>query len=180
MKHNILEKTKALFDKIKNLKHIKVIAVVILGLLLVGCYYLSIDNYQENTTSTEKIDNSTQNFSSSAEYTSYLENKLKSVISSLKGVGETEVVITLEKGFEYIYQTKDETKTLSNGTSLTTSEIVLVDGQPLIIEEIYPVVKGVIVIAQGSDNVATKLDIINIIQTVIEIDASKISIKQGK
>ena len=180
MKIKIIEKAKALAEKIKKIKHIKIIAAVVAGLLLISCYYISIDNSSKTTNEIEKIDNSNQKFSTSTEYTQYLENKLKSVISSLKGVGETEVVITLEKGFEYIYQTQDETKTLSNGTSLTTSNIVLVDGQPLITEEIYPVVKGVVVIAQGSDNVATKLDIINIIQTVIEIDVSRISINQGK
>lgn len=180
MKINIVEKIKIIVEKLKNVRHIKVITAIIVGLLFVGCYYISLTPSRETSTSIDKIDNSNQNFSSSSEYTHYLENKLKSVISSLKGVGETEVVITLEKGFEYIYQTEDETKTLSNGTSLTTSNIVLVDGQPLITKEIYPIVKGVVVIAQGIDNVATRLDIVNIIQTVIEIDASKISIKQGK
>lgn len=180
MSINLKEKLNCFLSKLKGIKHIKIYVAVILALLALGFYYLSLDRQNSSNGNADKIDNSDQNFSTSAEYATFIENKLESVISSLKGVGETEVVITLEKGFEYVYQTEEETKTLSNGTTLTSSSIVLIDGQPLVIQEIYPTVKGIIVIAQGSDNVSTRLDIINLIQTVIEIDTNKINIIQGK
>ena len=50
----------------------------------------------------------------------------------------------------------------------------------MIIEEIYPVIKGIVVIAEGSSDVAIRLDIINLIQTMIDINTSQIKIMEGK
>ena len=126
------------------------------------------------------IDNNCTEFSSSGEYVTYLENKLESVISSLNGVGNVQVIVSLEKGFEYIYQTEEETRTLTNGTSVTNTKVVLVDGKPIIIEEIYPVIEGIVIVAQGSQNVAVRMDIISLIQTIIDLDTSQIKILEGK
>ena len=179
MSINFKEKFKLLFEKIKKIKHIKLIGAIAIALVFVLIY---LSNISETSTKiqTDEVDNNRTEFATSKEYTDYLENKLESVITSLKGVGETEVVITLEKGFEYIYQTEEETKTTSNGTSLTTSTVVLVDGKPIILEEIYPVIKGIVIIAQGSSNVSVKMDILSVVQTVIDIDTSQIKIMEGK
>jgi stage III sporulation protein AG len=56
----------------------------------------------------------------------------------------------------------------------------MVDGEPVIKEEIYPVVKGIVVVASGADDISVKLNILSIIQTVIEVDNSKINIFAGK
>ena len=181
MKVDFKEKLKTLYERIKKVKHIEIYLAVGLA-LIVGCiYFISISSSKkvENDTKTQ-IDNISANFQTSGEYIDYLENKLENVITRVKGVGDTDVVITLEKGFEYIYATEEETKTTSNGTSVKSSSIVMVDGQPVIKEEIYPVVKGIVVIADGAEDVSVKMNILSIIQTVIEIDTSKINIMAGK
>lgn len=178
MINKIKEKGQALIIKLKTIKRLPLYIAVGIACLLVALYLGSISSKKE--ASSQVDDNIRTDFSSSAEYTAYLENKLENVITSLKGVGETEVVITLEKGFEYSYQTEEETRTSANGTSITTSNLVLVDGQPVIIEEIYPVIKGIVVIAEGSSDVAIRLDIINLIQTMIDINTSQIKIMEGK
>ena len=171
------EKFKNLFEKIKKIKHIQIYLVVGLAILMVGVYISTLSKKKETKDST--IDNSCSEFSTSAEYVTYLENKLENVITSIKGVGQAEVIITLEKGFEYIYQTEEETRSTSNGTSITTTEVVMVDGKPIIKEEIYPIVKGIVVVAKGSSDVAIRLDIQSVIQTVIDIDGSQIKIMEG-
>ena len=47
-------------------------------------------------------------------------------------------------------------------------------------EEIYPVIKGIVVVADGADDIGTKMNIMTVLQTVIDIDNSKINIVSGK
>ena len=89
-----------------------------------------------------------------------MENKLKNVISKISGVGEANVIITLESGFTYEYATDTETKTITSGgteTTLTTQTVILVNGQPVVVKQIYPVVKGVVIVAKGAENFAVKM-----------------------
>ncbi len=173
------EKFRMLFEKIKKVKHIEIYIAVGLALLVAIIYFSCIGGKSKPNNSTTKIDNVNANFSTSGEYIDYLENKLENVITKVKGAGDVEVIVTLEKGFEYVYVTEEETRTTSNGTTITTTSVVMVNGQPVIKEEIYPVVGGIAVIASGADNLSVKMNILSIIQTVIEIDNSKINIYKG-
>ena len=176
---NLKEKLKALFEKIKKVKHFQIYLALGVALLAV-CGYFLITSKSSKTEGEISIDNNRTEFSSSAEYIDYLENKLENVITSLKGVGQAQVVVTLEKGFEYIYQTEEEVRSSSSGTSITTTNVVMVDGKPVIKEEIYPIIKGIVVIAEGSEDIAVRLNILSLIQTVIEVDNSQINIMAGK
>ena len=185
MTSKIKDKFRVLYDRIKKVKHIEIYIAVALAVIIAVIYFSSIASIVQHGQSrrfkveNNKIDNISSNFSTSGEYIDYLENKLENVITKVKGAGNVEVVVTLEKGFEYIYLTEEETRNTSNGTVITTSTIVLVNGKPVIIEEIYPVVKGIVVISSGAKDISVKMDILSIIQTVVEIDNSKINIYSG-
>lgn len=179
MKVDFKEKLKGLYQRIKKVKHIEIYFAVGLALIVGAIYFISVSPNTKTKESKVQIDNISTKFESSGEYIDYLENKLESVITRVKGVDNVDVILTLEKGFEYIYATEEETKTTSNGTSVTSSSIVMVNGQPVIKEEIYPVVKGIVVIAYGTEDVSVKMNIISIIQTVIEVDNSRINIMAG-
>lgn len=180
MMDNIKEKITKLFVKIKNVKHFEIYLAVGLAVLFAFVYFVIISPKDKTSSSQEtQIDIKNENSLTSSEYTAYLENKLENVITSVKGVGDAKVMVTLEKGFEYVYVTEEETKTSSNGTSITSVSIVMVDGQPVIKEEIFPVVKGIVVVADGVDNVGVRMNILSIIQTVIEVDNSQINIFMG-
>ena len=180
MMDNIKNKINAFYLKLKKIKHIEMYLAIGLAVLIAVVYFALIVPKDKSTqTENTKIDITSENFSSSSEYTSYIENKLENVITSVKGVENAKVVVTLEKGFEYIYVTDEEIKTTSNGTTVTTISVVMVDGQPVVKEEIYPVVKGIVVIAGGAEDVGVRMNILSIIQTVIDIDNSKINILAG-
>ena len=182
MMNSFIEKIKCLFVKIKKVKHIEVyIAVGCVAMLAIVYFAFAspIKKTEDLKTDTEN-DIVCGNISSSSEYTTYLENKLENVISSIKGVEDAKVVVSLEKGFEYVYATEEETKTSSNGTSITKLSIVMVDGKPVIKEEVYPVIKGVVVVASGVEDVGVRMNVLSIIQTIIEVDNSKINILASK
>ncbi len=179
MTSKIKDKFRVLYERIKKVKHIEIYLAVGLALIVAIIYFSCLKPSSSKTTESNKIDNVNTNFSTSSEYIGYIENKLENVITKVKGAGNVEVVVTLEKGFEYIYATEEETRTTSNGTTITTSSIVMVNGQPVIKEEIYPVIKGIVVISSGAKDVSVRMNILSIIQTVIDLDNSKINIYAG-
>lgn len=178
---NLKTKLSAFFEKLKKLKRKEVLIAVGLAVILAIAYFaFLVPKSSEKPSQAPQNDITSQTFSSSSEYTEYLENKLENVITSVKGAGDVKVILSLEKGFEYIYATEEETKTTSNGTSITTVSILMVDGQPVIKEEIYPLVGGVVVIASGAEDVGVRMNILSIIQTVVKVDNSKINILDGE
>lgn len=179
MTSKIKDKFRILFERIKKVKHFEIYIAVGLAIIIAVMYFSFLKAPSQNKDTNNKIDNVSSNFSSSGEYIDYLENKLENVITLVKGAGNVEVVVTLEKGFEYVYATEEETRTTANGTTITTSNIVMVNGKPVIKEEIYPVVQGIVIVASGANNVSVKMDILSIVQTVIEIENSKINIYAG-
>lgn len=181
MKLKIENKLNLLWQKIKKIKHIEIYFVVFLIALASFIYFSSINglSLKGKSSSSTKNDKVNIEFSSSAEYTAYIENKLESVLTNVKNVGNVEVMASLEKGFEYIYVTEEKVSTTSNGTSITSVEVVMVDGKPVLKEEIYPIFKGIVVVASGASDMTVKMNILSLIQTVIDIDNSKINILVG-
>ena len=165
---------KVLYEKIKKVKHIEIYIAIGLALLLAIIYFSSLRTPKENQTTQD--DNLSINISSSQEYVANLENKLENVLAKVKGAGEVNVIVTLEKGFEYIYVTDEEIRTTSDGTTVTTINVIMVDGEPVLKEEIYPVIGGIVVVADGASDVSVKLNMISIIQTITNIDNTKINI----
>lgn len=179
MNNDFKQKFKALYEKIKKVKHIEIYLAVGLAIIIAIIYFASLKPTSQNDSSTQD-DNINLNFSSSQEYITYIENKLENVLANVKDVGQVNVLVTLEKGFEYIYVTEEETRTTSNGTIITSTTVIMVDGNPVLQEEIYPVIGGIVVVAEGANSISVKLNIIQIIQTVIDIDSSKINVVEGK
>ena len=120
---------------------------------------------------------------SNVEYAKIMEDKLKNLIGKIDGITDVEVMVSVSGG-QVIIASNDETKTTKNtkGEEITTVSaspvIVQQNGvdNPLIIGEISPEIKGVVVVSRCAKDVKIKLNIINVIQTLLDIDESKIVI----
>ena len=163
--------------KIKSVKHIEIIIAVVVALLVCLIYFSFFGGSKKND---DKISqNSTDEYSTITEYVDMLENKLCNVLSKISGVGNVNVIITVQSGFSYEYATDTETKTSVSGsteTTITTQTVILVSGEPLISREIYPTIKGVVVVAEGAENIAVKLNILTAVETVLDVDENNITI----
>ena len=177
MMDNFKNKFKSLYQKIKKVKHIEIYLAVGLALILAIIYFSSLPKNSSNDAT--QNDNLSINYSSSQEYVDYLENKLENVLARVEGAGEVNVIVTLNKGFEYIFVTEEEIRTTSNGTTITTNNVVMVDGEPVLQEEIYPQISGIVVVTEGGDDVNVKLNMLSILQTITELNTSKINIIKG-
>lgn len=163
-------KLKDIWSKLKSIKHIEIYLALIVGLVVCVIYFSAFTNKSDTQ---EEV--STGNYTNGVEYVDYLENKLCNVLSNITGVGKVSAIITIENDFSYVYATDKETN--QNGdTSVTTETTILVNGEPVIVNKIYPTIKGVVIVASGSENFAVKMDILNAVQTLLEIDAEDITI----
>lgn len=172
------EKLMLLWDRLKKIKHIGLYLALLLAVIVVGIYFMALSSSKEENPSTN-LDTNIQTFSSSSEYITWLENKLENVLGKVKGAGNVEIILTLDKGFEYVYATEEEIKELASGGSVTTTKVVLVNGQPVLEEEIFPSIKGIVVVSQGAQDVTVRLNLLSALQTVVNVDNSKITILEG-
>ena len=121
-----------------------------------------------------------------------LEAKLANLLSQMKGAGEVAVSITLETGAtqEYAKNIVRESKTIqekdtSGGNRSTTetkeTESILVGKEngadrPVMVREHRPVVKGVLVIAEGAGDSQIKAQLTKAIEASLGIPSYKITV----
>lgn len=125
-------------------------------------------------------------------YTAYLEKKLEGILSSMDGVGEVEVMLTMESSEELVVE-KDEPVSRSNTnetdsaggnrviTSLETSETTIyrTDGNasdPFVVKTLVPRVEGVLVVAEGAGRGSIDKNITEIVQALFGVEAHKVKV----
>lgn len=139
----------------------------------------------QNGTNTTSYDSNT--------YISELEGRLENILRKVNGIGEVEVMITLKASKQKIplkdvpFTQEGLNEIDGEGGSRTNNSIrkeestVLVtdeDGstQPYILQEVEPEVEGILVIAEGGDNVMVIKDIIDAAEVLFDIPAHKVKV----
>lgn len=145
----------------------------------------STTNHSQRDTSVEKI----SEISEKDEYIEGLENKLEQTIGGMEGAGKVLVMITLKDSGEKIldknqpYESnsevrKEEGVDVQQSSIKNDQETVLVDEEgntkPIVIQELYPDIEGVVVVCEGGDNSLLSLQIKEVVQALFSIDAHKI------
>lgn len=162
-------------QRIKNIKHIEIIAVLIVIAIIVVAY-----------TYTVKGKNVTDTVGTSE--TETLTAELTNILKKIDGVGDVEILILYNGGkqLEIASKTEKHTDVEVNGdrTTTTTNESsvpVIVDGdKPLIIGEKRAVIDGVIVVADGGGDNAIKVQIMQALSKLLKIDFDKVQVFKAK
>ena len=125
------------------------------------------------------------------EYAAYLEGKLKKMLESVQGVGEVEVMITLESSEERIVekdmtaersQTEEQdsaggTRTVSSSnTGYQTVYQEGSQGSPFVVKTITPKVEGVLVVAEGAGKGNMTGEITQVVQALFGVEAHKVKV----
>ena len=120
-----------------------------------------------------------------------LEDRLQTVLSSIRGAGRVEVMITYETGPELVTamskdtnsnksQSVDEGKQSSTEQQTESQKPATVSGsggtEPIVLTEKQPAVRGVIVVAEGAANIAVRMDLQRAVQTVLSVPLSSIEV----
>jgi stage III sporulation protein AG len=142
---------------------------------------------QENTTNIQQTSNINTD-----DYEQTAENKLKSVLEDIEGVGKVKVMLTIEGSEEQVpaVNINDSTSTTkekdnTGGARETTqknngSTIVFAnDGtknQPLIIKTYKPKIVGVVVVAEGAKEKYIQLQVIQAVTRLYNLTPDKVSV----
>ncbi len=140
---------------------------------------------------TSKTDDKTKTAPTNTEYAvseRELERRLESILSSISGAGNVRVMITYDTTSQMVPALSTDTQKngsesndgLNSYSQAESSSPATVSGSggnsPIIITEILPKIRGVIVIAEGAANISIRLNLQYAVQTVLGIDASCVEV----
>jgi stage III sporulation protein AG len=151
-------------DFVKKNKLISYLIAIFIAILLSIILFSGI-NSTKNTN--EQLDN--------IEYVETLETRLSDALSSVLGAGKVKVVITVESGMETVLATKVSINQ-NNGVVERKEEPITVNGKTVVIKENYPKITGVLIVAQGADNISVKTKILNATVSLLDINVNDIEI----
>lgn len=185
---------KGFFQKIaENEKYMKIIiAVGIIGIILIF-----VSGYFKSSSSNTSTSTVSQTAVSVEQYTKQLEISLTDIVNGIEGAGTAKVLVTLEKGTQYVYATEEKKSTQTTedkSTSTTTKNqennndetryIIVKDpngGQKaLAVTEVQPVVKGVVVVCEGGNNPTVQQHVIDAITTALNISSARVCVIKSK
>ena len=177
---NALKKLHGLNAKKKT----QYLAVLLVVAIILAIYFSSLD-----TSGTKKTDDKAEagapaeTISSDTE----MEDRLKRVLSKVDGVGDVDVIINYESTAERIPAfsedrqiSKSDSQDTSSETTSEKSDIATVQGngasEALIVKENQPEVRGVIVVAQGAEDISVRMNLLNAVTTLLNVSADKVEI----
>ncbi len=169
--------------------------IVLVGLLGMALILISqLTSTKDRTLKTQpEPDPQTAQFTIE-QYTADMENKLQKLITTIEGVGEAQVMVTLEHGIEYVYAQEEKTsldKSLEPGLGEQAakevmrqdvqSSYVLVDTeygkkQALVKTQLQPKVQGVVIVCQGADSIQVQNDLIHVVTTALHIPTPRVCV----
>lgn len=198
---DILKRLKEMLEGKSRKKLVEnAVIIIIIGIIVIiaAGTFLSGDKNTADTGNTTAGQESTQVAALTQPRTEdSIEDELAAILSKVQGVGRVDVMITYVSGKENIpaYDTKKsesstDEKDSGGGTRSIDqgdydSSVVYEDRQgggksPVILKELQPVVKGVVVVADGAGSPEVKERILNAVQVLVDIPVHKIQVIQMK
>lgn len=150
-----------MWDKLKNDKYLKDLLIKLITVLFVAAIALLLfDVLTQNKDGRRQIVDMNGGSEFSQQDSSALvteeEQRLEKILSEMKGVGETKVMIT--------YRRSEETASVFSQNSSNSD----------------PFVEGVIVISEGASDMIVKNDIINAVSALFDIPAANVMVFEKK
>ncbi|MBF8982657.1 stage III sporulation protein AG [Lutibacter sp. B2] len=187
---NIFEKLKEILSNKEEKKLINnlMIIVLICTIGLITWDTFSSQKKISNVGTSDKAQEDSNEYNNG--YQSQTEAQLKKILSQIKGVGEVDVMITYETSAEVvpaINVTKSsqltEEKDAQGGVRTTTQEdssqnIVTTNQKNdlIVIKEIKPDIKGVVIVAKGASDIGVKNELIEAVRTIFQIPSFKVMV----
>ncbi len=128
-------------DKGRNI--LIIVAIIVIGLIFITGMF---DN--EKSTVEDSL--------STSQYKTSLESEIQTMVDSIEGIGQSEVLLTIDCSYEYVYL--DDGKTLQK-----------------IIE---PTIRGVAVVCEGADSAVVCAEITDLLTTLLNIPSNKVCISK--
>lgn len=188
-KESLLQKL-PFFKKLKSIKNIEIVVAILIISLMFLIYFSTLgkDGDTSNKSSASVTD---IQYTSASQYVKELEARLENTLSKIQGAGQVSVVITISSSSELIIaktiETNKKTDTSTqNGVTTKTENVeiiekpIIIDGkngdEPIVLLEVMPKISGIVVVAEGANDVNVKLNILKAIQALLTIPNGNIEI----
>lgn len=177
-------------NKKSNLINLTIIALIAILIVIGTNIFKSSGSAQENEVDkNQQVQKTTK---TADDFEIAMENKLKSTLEKIEGVGRVDVMITFESGEEQVpainvndststTEEKDGTGGTRKNTQKTNGSTIVVtnDGaknEPLIVKTYKPKVIGVCVVAEGADSKATEYMISKAVVKLFNLSMDKVNV----
>lgn len=176
--------------ELKNKKNRFLLIILLLGIILMfaGPYFSASEQTEEAFEQEEKT-----NAPAHKEFETDIARALEQILEHIDGISDVQVLISYASGKEGIYATTFDESTRSTlekdregGTreieEITRREdqVLLRDGgggeEALLLKEVMPEIKGVIVVARGVENRNLKLEVVRAIQSILDLPVHRIAL----
>ena len=171
-------------------------AVLVVVILLLAFWPSAADHEEQEKQQTEEVQTQVEATETNADERKKLEDDLKRILLQVDGVGEVDVAVTMEstgrklveKDVPLSESSVDETgngtnsKKESKNSEEATVYLENADGTkaPYVVEETMPVVRGVLVVAQGADDPQVVAEIKEAAMALFHLEAHKIKVMKKK
>lgn len=147
--------------------------------LVIGIFLMLLPSYTGRQSGNE----STQPVQKSESYTD-ITGELTEVLSSIQGVGNVRVMLTVSTGEQTIYQVDENISSTETGSSIQ-KETVIITGTDRREEALISYIKpptylGAIIVCQGADQASVKLAIVDAVSKITGLSSDKISVVKMK
>lgn len=164
-----------IIEKLKNVKSTKTmlyLAVILVALLV---FFLSESFGKSEGASVQKEDNKQSETCSAAA----LEKKLEEILSSMRGAGKVRVMLTLDRTKEQIIASNEKNTGGEKSVSSESRPATVQSGnreEAIVLSEIFPRIRGVIVIAEGATDIGVRQSISAAVSTVLGIEEKNVEV----
>lgn len=175
----------------KDGKRLKADLVAVLAtgvmLILLGNAFFG-QGKSSSTVSKPLVQNSKEDESDSTEYED-LENRMTELFSSISGAGNVRVMITFKTGSEMVVAQEEKVEESASAESggktkqehSSETKVVLLDGTgssntPLVLKEKAPEIEGVVIVAQGGDDIFVKEALTRGAEVLLNVPAHKVEV----
>ena len=181
----IWKKAVSIFNTDKKIKWIVLIGMIGILLILLSEILPQSTKTPQDAVSVS-IDNET--------FCRQTEEKIYNLVSSIQGVGEAQVWVTLESGAEYVYlqeeiRNTDTTKDYDSEGVKTLREkdnseqkYILVnkngEEQPLLQQQLEPTVQGVVIVCEGAGSAQVNEQVVNAVTCALGISSNRVYVAQ--
>jgi stage III sporulation protein AG len=179
---NYTEAAAKIWEKIKKNKY--VVAVLLIGVILIAI---------PTSLPTEKKEAAAENNGDLEFSLRDQEARIAAALSKIEGAGTVSVVLTLKSGTEQVLavdekvsgsESSGEGEKEENSIERSTSTVIIQAGgsteSPITLKYIYPEYLGALVIAEGADNAAVKLQLIKAVAGLTGLGTNKIIVTKMK
>ena len=172
---------KEFFSSLNSSKKIKLIIAGVLFLIILFIFSSSIFPINSNKKSQNQ-----NTIVSSKSYVENTEERLKNILSNVDGLYNVQVFICVKSSEEFVYlKDTEQSESNSNSGSSISKETTIFnkDGtssNAIVVVTKYPKIEGVLIVANGFNDVKLKLKIIDAVSCVLSIAPTSIEVLEGK